>query len=976
MKRCCWQLKQRVIWIAACLLMIAILPVHGGWDKKDLPCQWTDWGWEREHYDEILGRIRNGTVDRTGVFTDSMYYRIFTIDLYDRRKPEEALNILEKAKQIWPDDPEIYGLMSTVYGVCLNNPARAEESYKKALDTFHRHADDYRKRNCLHYTLAEVYEKAGEYEKAVQEYWLDIRSGDQMKRVVAWAPRTQWTTLCFDSSYWKGWKVTDQRLWQPREAIKFLEKALDLWPDNAVICRYIGSGYAGLMGGLGDYPKAQEYFRRALDATYRQPDYQSTYVYEGNPPKPRKCVKPSYTQGVFLGDALWEISDLTGKLVLCYLAEIDESSPDKAPENTAEAERLCLRTLQTLDKLSPGRDLSNDDLMWPRHRILLLLAQIYGDYPQFKGHDAHKALEYARKGYELEKELCRNRRDRRPLSGGLLGVECLHAGKHEDAVKYLGEFCAIRNNPAIWVTSPDPMYARYKLSEAYEKIGRMDQAYRSIQDSLVWVKGAVDFYAGSDEQKLAAVGRKWRRIFDRAIRLSLQLGHKEEAFEIIEKAKARAMLDLVGLGGTRGKDRSLVEKQRERMSLEAKIREMQAKVGDQRKSDERSAELASLQRSLVLVEDRTKKLREDIERSRREIVTARKLDTMSWKGVTQVMRRANATLIEYWDTNLVAVVTRDGFDIVTLTNGIPLETVEKFREAIVSQAAAIRGLDIEKDAGKVQSRKREVEKMSRELYDILIRPIEAQIKTQVLFISPDTQLHLLPFQALHDGTNYLVEKYSLAYAPSGSVLNGCMFKRKKVKGNVLAFGNPNLKDPRYKLAHAEEEAGVVSKIFPESVALIGDDANEKSLQLLGGDYNVLHFACHGTVNLDDPMLSCLRLAPDGENDGYLHAGEVFDLYLNAALVTLSACESGVGKITYGSEMLGLPRAFMFAGTPSVVASLWKVDDAATSDLMVAFYSNLKTMNKGEALRQAQIKMIKEGKTPFQWAAFCLYGDNI
>jgi CHAT domain-containing protein len=131
---------------------------------------------------------------------------------------------------------------------------------------------------------------------------------------------------------------------------------------------------------------------------------------------------------------------------------------------------------------------------------------------------------------------------------------------------------------------------------------------------------------------------------------------------------------------------------------------------------------------------------------------------------------------------------------------------------------------------------------------------------------------------------------------------------------------------------------------------------------------------HGELNVDDPMLTSLRLAPDEENDGYLHAGEVFEHDLSASLVVLSACNSALGELTSGNELMGLTRSFLYAGVPSIVASLWTVDDRSTSFLMQQFYRNLGTMNKADALREAKLATMKEYPSPFHWAAFCLQGD--
>ena len=120
----------------------------------------------------------------------------------------------------------------------------------------------------------------------------------------------------------------------------------------------------------------------------------------------------------------------------------------------------------------------------------------------------------------------------------------------------------------------------------------------------------------------------------------------------------------------------------------------------------------------------------------------------------------------------------------------------------------------------------------------------------------------------------------------------------------------------------------------------------------------------------------MLLAPQGENDGRLTVNEIFNIDLTASMVTLSACQSGMSRITAGDEMMGIPRAFIYAGVPTVVASLWNVNDEATAILMEQFYRNLKEYEKGEALQRAQIYMIKQSgyKTPYYWAAFSLTGD--
>jgi CHAT domain-containing protein len=139
----------------------------------------------------------------------------------------------------------------------------------------------------------------------------------------------------------------------------------------------------------------------------------------------------------------------------------------------------------------------------------------------------------------------------------------------------------------------------------------------------------------------------------------------------------------------------------------------------------------------------------------------------------------------------------------------------------------------------------------------------------------------------------------------------------------------------------------------------------------------LHLAAHGIFNPDSPLDSLIALAPDNENDGWLTVGEVYGLDLhNASLVVLSACDTQMGQLTAGDEFVGLTRALFFAGAPTVVASLWSVDDEATSLLMEHFYAYLRDgMGKGEALRQAQADIREQYPNPYYWAAFVLNGDS-
>jgi CHAT domain-containing protein len=157
------------------------------------------------------------------------------------------------------------------------------------------------------------------------------------------------------------------------------------------------------------------------------------------------------------------------------------------------------------------------------------------------------------------------------------------------------------------------------------------------------------------------------------------------------------------------------------------------------------------------------------------------------------------------------------------------------------------------------------------------------------------------------------------------------------------------------------------------------EENVKNSAAVGGSRRI-HFATHGAISDERPQYSglMLTLSESGKEDGLLQVYEIFNLKLNAELVVLSACETGLGKELRGEGVLGLARAFMYAGATSIVASLWRVADRSTADLMIGFYRELdRGAHKAEALRRAKLELIRGGRYghPYYWASFILIGEQ-
>lgn len=320
------------------------------------------------------------------------------------------------------------------------------------------------------------------------------------------------------------------------------------------------------------------------------------------------------------------------------------------------------------------------------------------------------------------------------------------------------------------------------------------------------------------------------------------------------------------------------------------------------------------------------------------------------------------------------------------------------------------------------------EKPCSRLYDMLIAPIASALKpNQKLVIIPDGELAYLPFELLRipgysaagsvgqtwtlsSEKKYLIEQYRILYAPSASVfINSNMEKNKKFKhaSELLILGdspfsqdssqanppassiqqNYNRKSSLFwpvrrvkPLFYSREEVDNITQLFhPSQVKImVGREASESNFKSIKNlkDYRQIHFATHGLINENNPQLSGLLLGlPDAQADGFLRIPEIYQLELRAKLVVLSGCQTGRGRLSRANGVESLARAFLAAGTASVIVSLWSVDDRSTSIFMKNFYRNLEIENLtiSEALAMSKIDMLQSGEFqhPYYWAPFIL-----
>lgn len=286
---------------------------------------------------------------------------------------------------------------------------------------------------------------------------------------------------------------------------------------------------------------------------------------------------------------------------------------------------------------------------------------------------------------------------------------------------------------------------------------------------------------------------------------------------------------------------------------------------------------------------------------------------------------------------------------------------------------------------------------AQDLFSALISPISEYRTSESLIIVADGALHLLPFSALMEHDSYILSDRRVSSSPSSTVL--CLLRDREAatlkdampyvgvaaepgqssgRSFVVRAAEPTDRARLAPLPGSTEEVEEVARDFPPpSTVLLGPDATEtrfKSLPL--SQYRVLHLALHGYVDLQYPDRSALVFSPEktGLDDGLLEVREIRQLRLGARLVTLSACNTGVGPVG-AADVSNLTNAFIEAGAESVVAALWELEDRSTKNLMTDFYRNLvNRQDRVLALRNAQLTFIREGLPPYYWAGFEIAGD--
>jgi CHAT domain-containing protein len=455
-------------------------------------------------------------------------------------------------------------------------------------------------------------------------------------------------------------------------------------------------------------------------------------------------------------------------------------------------------------------------------------------------------------------------------------------------------------------------------------------------------------------------------------RLSLAAGTPERnaaALLLVERARSRALAEALattGVAQPRPHDPAEAGLQTHHDNLRAELNGLYARL---KRTYEAGAAGDDPQVQALQEAIRTRE-HDALETERRRHLSARTTTGLSPAAhldlpALQAQLGDHTALVEYFtlDNELLAFVVTDAG--ISVVRNLAVETeVEAAITQLRFQTDALRHGTERMRAHMAQLTRRANHYLGR-LHSLLLAPLQALIGTRRLVVVPYRSLHYVPFHALYTGTEYVVDQREVSYAPSATVLLHCIRRQVARPERALLIGVPDERTPR-----VEAEITTLATLFAQPTVLTNAAASAVALRAGAPQTDLLHLACHGRFRPDSPLFSALHLA-----DGWFTVGDAYSLDLErCGLVVLSACETGVSAIAPGDELIGLARGFFAAGAPSLIVSLWTVDDAGAADLMRTFYERLSAGERpAAAIRSAQLAIRAAHPHPFFWSPFVLLG---
>jgi CHAT domain-containing protein len=496
-----------------------------------------------------------------------------------------------------------------------------------------------------------------------------------------------------------------------------------------------------------------------------------------------------------------------------------------------------------------------------------------------------------------------------------------------------------------------------ELGEIHEKSGGEQEAlncYLEALGGLIEVRSRIgEKYSGGNQSDST------KKLFERAISLLIKARRYDEALKYFGLSGSYDLFSGVDISTIDMRDEKMKKLVDEMGALSRKMKLLQNELESVQRPDREkylAGELASTKQQFLAVTNEIKERNPDYG----QMIAIQSPELAQLQPVIP----PDTLLLQYYPSEeglYIFVVSRDSFAIrhVDVPRARLYDLIRQLRS----------GLD------KTGVESESCRKTRMQLYDFLLRPVQKEIDEKAAIeVIPAGLLWYVPFEILEDQQHTcLIDRKAVGYLYSSNIVTmlAAMKKNGIPESRLVLFGNPEGAD----LPGAGLEVAEIGKLFPSSLLFTGKEATSETFREKAPLGTILHIATHSILNRDDINNSYIQFAGDR---GHFSLGEIYGLALpETRLVVLSSCQSALGSDNPGREFASLASAFMVAGAPAVIASLWRADDASSALLFKEFYGNLKKgMGKAESLRQAKIALKGNAATasPHYWSSFILLGD--
>lgn len=529
--------------------------------------------------------------------------------------------------------------------------------------------------------------------------------------------------------------------------------------------------------------------------------------------------------------------------------------------------------------------------------------------------------------------------------------------------------CASALDRLATLESPVLRYqAHCLMAQVQEGSGKLDEAYSSYRlacEALETLRGRLR----GEELKIAFMKNRleaYEALVELCLNRDSGRSSAAEVFGYMEQAKSRSLADLLfhGAQPSLAHDTGQSDLVRRIRNLREELNWYYHRIEiEQLRPEEHSPErVERLQEQAKLREEEFLRVLRDLPTSEPEGARLHASTAISMDSLQAALPRG-AALVEYFgvrDRILAALVTSQSVEIVPLSLSSRVENLLRLLQFQLSKFRL--GPDYFRtfENSLLQATQAHLQELHQELLAPLLRRWEGEH----LIVVPHGVLHYLPFHALHDGGRYVIDRFTVSYAPSATIYALCQAQPANATGPSLILGVPDSRAP-----FILQEVQSVAAVLPESELFVGDAANLDALREKGLHSRLVHIAAHGEFRRDNPMFSGIRLG-----SSYLSLYDLYQLKLPVELITLSGCATGMNVVAAGDELLGLVRGLLCAGAQSLLLTLWEVHDRSTAQFMQSFYGRLRNHgSKAAALQGAMLELRGRYPHPYYWAPFLLMG---